>query len=383
MSIIEELICAALRGEDSNWTEQGNDGFARRFLEQSANHGIQALLHSVQIGQNGKRGWPEFVLRTCRNQAIAQAMWEIRHRNLLNKTLAHLSDVGVQAILFKGTALAYEVYSAPFLRQRSDTDLIVPSNKRDLVGLVLQRSGFALEPNVSETIQRQASYSWANSAAGMAHTLDLHWGIINSQFLSNLFPYEELRAKAHSLPTLSKNAVAVSRVHALALACVHRALHKPDQYGDDRLIWLYDIHLLVETLTPPQQHELVELAERNGLRSICLEGIELARARFHTAVPRAIYDALARPGPAEPTARYLNGSAARRLGSDFLAVKSVRGKIRFLVKLFFPPEAYMRAKYPMANRSWLPWLYVRRIGSKLLPLFRNNPAKGGRHTDLA
>jgi hypothetical protein len=369
MTIVEELICATLRGENSNWEEEGNYWFARDFLERSANHGLQALLYSLQGQQNSERGWPAFVLRACRNQAIAQAIWETRHRNLLDRTLAQLSDVGVQAILFKGTALAYEIYSAPFLRQRSDTDLMVPPQKRDQVGLVLQRSGFKLEPSISEIVEHQASYSWVGSAPGMAHTLDLHWGIINSQFLSNLFSYEELRAKAHSLPALSKNAVAVSRVHALALACVHRALHKPAQYGDDRLIWLYDIHLLVEALTEPQQHELVELAERKGLRSICREGIELARARFHTVVPRIVYDALARPGPAEAAARYLNGSAARRFASDFLAVKSGRGKISFLVKLSFPPENYMREKYPGA-RSSLPWLYGRRFGSKLLSLFR-------------
>jgi hypothetical protein len=210
----------------------------------------------------------------------------------------------------------------------------------------------------------------------------LHWQTVNSQFLSTLFSYEELRAKAHSLPALSKNAVAASRVHALALACVHRAIHKQAPYyvdgqayrGGNRLIWLYDIHLLVEMLTPSQQQEFVELAERKGLRTICLEGIELARARFHTIVPSAVYDALARPGPAEAAARYLNGSAARQLGSDFLAAKSVRGKISFLVKRFFPPESYMRQKYPMARRRWLPWLYVHRIASRLLPLFRNTAA---------
>jgi hypothetical protein len=377
MSKTEELISASLRGEDSNWTEQGNDEFARRFLEQSANHGVQALLHSVQRYQNDERGWPEIVLRTCRKQAIAQAIWETRHRNLLNKTLAQLSDLGVQALLFKGTALAYEVYSAPFLRPRSDTDLLVPFHKRDQVGLILQRNGFALEPSGSETIELQATYSWPQSDAGLRHTFDLHWGIINSQFLSNLFSYEELLAEAHALPALSKNAVAVSRVHAIALACVHRALHR-----DDRLIWLYDIHLLVEQLTPAQQHELVQLAERKGLRSICLEGIELARTHFRTIVPRDVHDALARAGPVEAAARYLKGSAARRFASDFLAVRSGQGKISFLVKRFFPPESYMR-EYYMAPCSWLPWLYLRRIGSKLLPLFRNNAGKGGRNTGLA
>jgi hypothetical protein len=385
----EELICAALRGENPYWTEQGNDGFASRFLEQSAYHGIQALLHSVLVGQNGKRGWPEFVLRACHNQATAQAMWEMRHLHLLKKTLAQLSDVGAQAILFKGTALAYEIYSAPFLRPRGDTDLLVPSHMRDKVGLVLERIGFAAEP--SEMVGHQASYSWADSAAGMAHTLDLHWRIINSQFLSNLFSYEELRAKAHSLPPLNETAVAVSRVHALALACVHRAIHKQVPYyvdghacyGGDRLIWLYDIHLLVELLTPSQQHEFLEVVERKGLRTICLEGIELAQARFHTAVPRVVHDALARPGPAEAAARYLNGSAARRLASDFLAVKGVRGKFSFLVKLFFPPESYMRQKYPMARRSWLPSLYVRRIGSRLLAYSTIRRRKGGKHTGLA
>jgi hypothetical protein len=376
MGRIEDLLCATLRGENPHWPEDGDDRFVAGFLERSAYHGVQALLHHhLQIGQSAEFGWPKVVLDACRNQAVAQAMWELRHQHLLDQVLARLAAIEVRPILFKGTALAYDLFPTPFLRTRGDTDLIVPPHMRDQVVKVLETLGFKCEPGVSgDFVSYQGSYSRRDSAANTSHTLDLHWKVNNSQLLSKLFSYQELHSEARLLPALSADAVAVHPVHALVLACMHRAVHKQAPYyvdgvayhDGDRLIWLYDIHLLIGILSPSQHHEFVELAERKGLRATCLEGLERTRARFHTLLPEAVYRPLARPGPAEAAARYLSGSASYQLYADFRAVEGLRNKLRFLAELLFPPESYMRQKYPQADPSWLPWLYLRRAGSGFL-----------------
>ena len=379
MPKVEELLCTVLRGEKAPWPEHGDADFAARFLERSAHHGVQALLHHhFQNWQGAAPGWPEIVLDACRTQARAQTMWEMRHKDLLDRVLARLTDAGVEPILFKGTALAYSLYPAPFLRARGDTDLIVPSSLRDRTAEVLESLGFARARGaVGEIVTYQANYCRTEPAGDM-HAFDLHWRITNSQLLSNLFSYEELRHDAVLLPALGAHAIAASPVCALALACMHRAIHKQIPYyvdgvvdrSVDRLIWLYDIHLLFGTLSPAQQHEFVELADVKGLRATCLEAIEQARACFHGPVPEAVLAALAGPGRPEPAADYLGGSAWYQFYADFWALEDVRSKLGFLAELLLPPASDMRLKYPQARRTWLPWLYLRRASGGLLKRFR-------------
>lgn len=368
MQGIDELLCATLRGENPPWPEHGNDEFVDCFLEQSAYHGVQALLHHfIADRERVDLGWPEVVLATCRRQATAHALWEMRHQYMLNQVLERLVAIGVYPILFKGTALAYDVYPAPFLRTRGDTDLLVPLHTRDRVAEALESLGFRKLGTGADVIRGgQTSYSWTDPASNQEHTLDLHWRIANSTLLSDLFSYEELRTEARPLPALSANALAADPVHALVLACMHRAAHAMyqvdglDNGGGDRLIWFYDIQLLFSMLSPSQRNEFVELAERKGFRATCLEGIEGTRARFHTTIPEAVSGALSRPGPTETASSYLSGSRSYRLWMDFQAARGVGNKSGFLTELLFPPATHMRQQYRRANLSWLPWLYLRR-----------------------
>jgi hypothetical protein len=112
--------------------------------------------------------------------------------------------------------------------------------------------------------------------------------------LSRLFSYEELRQAALPLPGLSPHTLGAGKVHALLIACMHRAGHKQApyfvdgvaHYSGDRLIWLYDIHLLAQALSPAQWNEFLRLARQKGLRAVCLEGIEQTRSRFATPCRR-------------------------------------------------------------------------------------------------
>ncbi|WP_167378868.1 nucleotidyltransferase family protein [Mesorhizobium prunaredense] len=380
MQGIDELLCATLRGDNPPWPEHGNDEFVDGLLEQSAYHGVQSLLHHfIADRERGDLGWPKVILDACRQQATAQALWEMRHQYLLNQVLERLVAIGVHPILFKGTALAYDVYPAPFLRTRGDTDLLVPSDTRDRVAKALETLGFRELGTRADVISGQTSYSWTDPASNQEHTLDLHWRITNSTLLSNLFSYEELRSGARPLPNLSTNALAADPVHALVLACMHRAVHKHalyyvdgvEYYGGDRLIWFYDIQLLFSMLSPSQRNEFVELAERKGLRATCLDGIEATRARFHATIPEAVSGALSRPGPTETASGYLSGPRWYRIWMDFQAARGVRSRSGFLTELLFPPATHMRQKYRQANLSWLPWLYLRRALAGSLKYLRN------------
>jgi len=383
MQKIDELICATLRGENHPWPAVGDDAFAASFIARSNYHGVQALLdRRLQSASGAALGWPKAVVDSCRRAAILQVMWEMRHRELLNQVLARLSDGAAGPILFKGTALAYDLYSSPFLRARGDTDFIIPFGDRDQVCRTLESLGFACTYGVKgEFVNSAAVYERIDPATG-SHPLDVHWRISNAHLLSKLFTYEELRSDARPLPALGRDALAVGPVHALLLACMHPACHRQcpyfvdgvEYYGGDRLIWLFDIHLLLGELQPSQYEAFLELAERKGLGGVCLEGIEDARARFHSLVPEKVWERLSRLKGTGVASRYLSGSVTYQYYLNFLGADGVGNKVRYLGQLLFPPQNHMRVAYSEVRPNWLPWLYLRRAIIEVFKRFQRTLA---------
>jgi hypothetical protein len=364
LDVTERLICAVLRGENPPWPEARGAGFAGALLKGSGYHGVQALLHARL---RGAQSWPSFVVETLHREAISRAMWELRHQQVLTQALAALANIGTQPVILKGTALAYSLYDDPVLRARGDTDLIIRQQQRSQANDALIALGFVPMMGLSgEFIAYQSSYTLEAPNSG-DHTVDLHWRITNSELLSRLFSYDELKRQAMPLPHLCGGAVAAGHVHALLLACMHRQVHAQApyyvddvaHYSADRLIWLYDIHLLSTVLSSTQWHDVVRLAKDKGLCASCLSGLERARACFHSNYPEFVLVALAEPGDKERPTTYLNSGNVRQQWMDFCAIDGLSNKLQFLRELVWPSAAYMRSKYS-GSAAWLPWLYARR-----------------------
>jgi hypothetical protein len=364
----ESLICAALRGENPEWPRDAGDAFVASFLERIAYHGVEGLLYKqVQVGQCLEQ-WPESVLITCRKTSITQAIWEVGHRFAIKQALIKLNDAGIAPIIFKGTALAYSVYVSPFLRRRGDTDLIVPFDRRDQAAKELEAAGFVCEDRLrGDLTSYQAPYTYIYQFM-YPHTVDLHWRINNSQVLSNIITYQELWENRRALPALCPHAVAAGSVHALFLACMHRASHRQwpyfvgnkEYYGGDRLIWVYDIHLILREFDSISYNEFTALANRKGLTQICSEGLLEARDCFGTAIPEEVFQTFAVAGSDDMSSQYLGASVGKQYWLNFIAINGVVNKLKFIVQILFPPRRYMRSVYSRVRPRWLPWLYVRR-----------------------
>lgn len=361
-----DLICAALRGESHPWPWEPDSAAIKSFHQHANLHGIGSLLHSRVRARN----WPAQVTERLKNQAVTRAMWELRHQQVLTETLALLDSQRIHPVLIKGTALAYSLYDDPVLRTRGDTDLIIPIEAKSKADIALMSLGFERDACVTgRHISYQCSYTLATVDGG-SHTLDLHWKINNSEVLSRLFTYEELRQQARPLAALCPHAQGASPVHALLLACMHRSTHKQNPYYVDgvahyegnRAIWLYDIHLLADRLTPQDWGEFTRLARTKGLRAVCLEGMQLAGSNYGTAYPVDVVASLTE-GAREPVAEYLAASKLRQQWMDFCALGSHTDRMGFARELLFPPASYMRGKYHSPRCGWLPWLYFVRAAT--------------------
>lgn len=359
---IDTLIATILRGASPAWPVADDTAFCADFQRRARYNGVAALLNECL---QSLAETPSAITEGIRQQALAAAFWEMRHQDIIAKTLAALAGAGITPILLKGTALAYGLYTNPVCRQRGDTDMIIDAAQTDKARVVLAASGFRHARQVSgELISYQDSFSQAD-AHGFHHAIDLHWRISNSEVLSKLFTYQELRAQAVPVPALGGNALAAGRVHALLLACFHRSTHIHNPYyvdgmphfGGDRLIWIYDIHLLASAFTAEEWRQLARLAGDRGLCAVTRQSLVHARTCFGTELPSEILSALDRTG--ERVAVYLAGSNLRQHWMDFRAVDGIGRKLRLLREMVFPPPAYMREKYS-SSTAWLPWLYLRR-----------------------
>jgi hypothetical protein len=353
----EDLIVRALRHEATPWPERAPDGLDVALVTAADNHGVTELLATMPaIG-----GWPDGVRaalnRTRRGEAAAEA---IRRQHLID-LLAALHRGGIDALLMKGALMAYTLYPSPWLRPRLDTDLLVSPANRARADRVLRDLGYQPGTHFSgDFVTHQFGYE-RPSQFEFIDVVDLHWKIANPHVFADAFGFEELAADAVPVPALSAEARGLSAPHAFVLACVHRVAHHD---SSERLIWLYDIHLLASAMDQAAGEKVVRLAESKQLRSVCAHGLSEARARFGPGGRGGWIDKLLRAGEAtEPTAAFLRTDLKKIdvLVSDLRTLGSWRERLALVREHLFPPAAYMRKAYATTATASLLFAYVIRV----------------------
>ena len=196
---------------------------------------------------------------------------------------------------------------------------------------------------------------------GIRHVCDLHAKIANPQLFAEALSYDELSVRAVDVPGLGGGIRALGPVDALLLACIHRVAHHNDC---EKLLWIYDIHLLATGMDRATLEHVAECAAEKGIRAVCRRGLGLAHHWFHTDVPSDVVRALASVDAVEPSAAYLGGRLrpVDVLWSDLKTMGRWRDRWRLVREHLFPPARYMRERYGVSNALFLPALYVHRGG---------------------
>lgn len=356
---IDARLAGVLRGGPTDLRLDNRDTFVRR----AEVHGVTALVYDRTSADQHAA-----IREAVRGRVLAQHFWEVEHRRLLGQVLAALAARGIRPILIKGTSVAYGLYSEPALRTRGDSDMLVPPGDRIATETELRELGFDRATAIEgDLLNHQASYV-LRDIAGREHVIDLHWRINNSIMLHRLFSYEELLSRAVPLPRLAVHALGTGKVDTMLIACMHRQVHSQSPYyvggvahfDADRLIWLYDIHLLAGTFAPRDWDELARCAGEKGLLTVVVDGLRKTRDAFGTAVPTTLTDGSPSEVVVEPASAYLGAGAARREWMELCAQDGFFPRIRYLRQIVFPSAAFTRSRFPAARVTWLPWLYVRR-----------------------
>ena len=359
------MIAAALRHERAPWPERATEDLATSVLAAAHDHGVAALLSATPAVE----GWPERVRGALTDERRSEAVVEALRRQELLSLLGEFRAAGISVLLLKGAQIAYTHYHRPWLRPRLDTDLLIAPRDRSRADEMLRRLGYRPKTDFSgELVTHQFQYERRNQY-GLSDTIDLHWKIANPHVFAEMFAFEELERDALPIASLEANARGLSDAHAFVVACMHRVAHHDNS---DRLIWLYDIHLLINSMDAECRAKVAELAATKRLRSVCARGISSAQARFGTSVPRDWLDRLQRVSDGEPAAAYLQTDRRKVdiLIDDLRTLRGWRPKFRLLREHLFPPPAYMRRIYGSTNPILLPFAYVDRVVSGVGKWFR-------------
>jgi hypothetical protein len=352
----EQLIVRALRGELPPWDDEPSP-LDYAIPAAASDHGVSALLSMT----SAVHCWPDAVRAELRHACRCEAAMEALRRETLIELLAEFTRAGVRALLLKGAQIAYTHYTKPWLRPRLDTDVLVTPEERTRADAVLCGLGYRPGNHFSGALVTHQFRYDRTTGHGITDVVDLHWRIANPHLFAGTFTFEELAAEATSIPALGPTARGLSDAHALVLACIHRVAHHDNS---DRLIWLYDIHLLASGMSAATRETVADLANAKGLRAVCLSGIERAQARFATPLPDAWIAQLRPDAPAtEASAAFLQSGRSKldTLFSDLRMLDGWSSKLKLIGEHLFPPPAYIRQAYGLSSSFLVPFGYLHRI----------------------
>jgi hypothetical protein len=360
-SEVERFLARATRG-DASWP----DGLpASAVLEAGAFHGVLPLILHACHDAPGWQDCPESLRTALKKVARLQASIELANRREITGVLDALAERGIEALVLKGAALAHSLYPEPWLRTRGDTDLLIRPAARRATFEVLERLGYQRADSAGgEVASSEATFT----RAGSPLPLDLHWRGNNSALLAPLFEFDELSARAVARPELGHHARGLGLVDAVLLAATHRATHhqmpvhaEGRAHRGDRLIWLYDLHLLLPTLAPTQRAELARRAAHHRVAGLCRDALRATHESFATPLPPDLVQNLARDAARdEPSMVFLRGGRGSLLLAEVLALRGWRQRWQLLREHAFPQPDYMLRKYGTRRRWLLPALYLRR-----------------------
>lgn len=350
----DTFLCHILRGESPSWPADREAGFEHAVFERSGHHGVRSLICSRASSSVLWDSWPESLRESLQSETRADAARDLLRGHALKELLAALAERDIQVLVVKGAALAGSHYAHSSLRTRCDTDLFIDLEDIERVREALAASGFVIVPPVYKSHQ----FVCVRSGRDIAVEFDIHWRILNSSQFARAITFEE--AWKRSVPLAGSNgARTLCNVDALMLACMHRrgsSLHDPD-----RLIWLYDIHLLGSSMSLNDWLAFAERAAGKGIAAVCLDGLLAARASLATVIPDGAIRIL---GAAELNPQTVGRYATSHLAllvDDLRQLPGMRPKSRLVAELLFPSGDALLDRYQKQHRAWLPLLYCRQV----------------------
>ncbi len=343
---IERIVSKLLRAETASLPENTDE--LLELIEALRCEGMLPVLYH----KLSSTPLPDIFKQALEAETRAQIVLEALLKQETIRVLEAFNAEGIHPLLLKGTAFCYSIYPEPHLRPRTDIDLLIKEHKFAAVREIMLGLGYSEPTTVTrEKADYQFPFFRVDSYGNM-YQLDIHWKLGSSKF-AKIFSYSELYSRCAPVSALGENAFTLSKVDMLIYSCIHQSLHRRQ-----RLIWLYDIHLLLELMSARKFQLFLEEATERDVMEVCAKAIRVTdRFIGSDHIHRLPAE---RREPKVSTVEHLSTVDFTEMDLKDL---SLYNRFRLLCAYLFPSPGYIMRKYRASNRIMLPLLYLHRIYS--------------------
>lgn len=260
-----------------------------RLLALAERHGLRALLYA-HLSRTGATaiapgGAAAGAIASLRDYFHKTSALNVLLTGELLRLIAVLRDRGIEAVPFKGPALAVTLYGHVALRQFCDLDILVRARDVWRASDLLESEGFQPDVNVPAARRQgfiRRDYVQMFRRDGNRTLVELHWGIARHSFA---VPFDA-DAIWPRLELMMLQGAAVLRPCAedlLLMLCVHGSRH-----GWDKLEGICALAELVRRETALDWDAVWRRADEMHCRRMLVFGLLLAHAVCGVALPSSI-----------------------------------------------------------------------------------------------
>jgi Uncharacterised nucleotidyltransferase len=329
-------------------------------LDLADRHGAQPLLYQALVGIEDAVPPSEMSALKQRYQInLHKALFLSRE---LIRIVDSLSDRGIEAMPYKGLALAELAYGDIALRHVGDIDLLIRSHDfpriRDAVRDLGYKPHLSLSP-AEERAYLQSGYECAFDGAAGPNLLEVQWAIQPS-FYAIDFDMDALFHRAVTITVAGHPMKTPSSEDLLLVLSAHAAKHV---WG--RLIWLCDIARIMNFPTLDWTW-IAAQANALGIVRILRVTLQLANRLLSAAIPPAAQANL----PEDPGAPALVDETQTHIASEPAFNVESLAYFRLMMRLRERPPDRLRFLQRLAFTSGPSEWQAVRLPAPLFPLYR-------------
>ena len=252
-----------------------------RVFELAENHGVQPLLHqSLEDFRGSLTPQTVEILAAKQRTNLHKAMMLSRE---LIRILDTLTANDIEAMPYKGLALADSIYGDIALRQTGDIDLLVRAQDVARACEALHTLNYTPHLRLSakeEKFYLRSGYEYSFDAPAGRNLLELQWAL-QPRFYAVDYPMEELFHRAVPVSVAGRVTKTLSFEHLFIVLALHAAKHA---WG--KLIWICDLARIMK-MEGLKWAQIGSLAQRFRIRRILTLNLLLANEILGVSIPSA------------------------------------------------------------------------------------------------
>ena len=300
-------------------------------LRTAARHGVSQMLDK-RAREGSAKGLSADARKQLGEATRVQAALDLLLNDSTAKTLRLLAENEIPVLLLKGTPVAHLYYDHSYERPRCDSDLYIAEQDVSRTAELLAASGYQVSGLGGRPYSSKQFGAATNPFQNAWMTFDIHWKLSNRILFQTTLPFEDCWQGRQPVAALGPGACAPCAIDLLLHACIHRIGHGRNTERN-RLIWLYDVHVMVNVMDEDELQQFAIKAAERKVGVLCADALEVTEELFGTRPTSELRAQLRTNYKREPSAPLINASKLRWAWTDFWALEGFGNKVAFAREL--------------------------------------------------